>query len=337
MKALTWERLTNIRTNEKPYRGTTNRYPVGKRTHNTKNFYVEQRDGEEVYVITYGLRHKEIIITKEEHLANPKTTHVKNWETDESQKYCKYEVMPNELGVVRSDNTFEFTAEVGFGQGSNQVMSSWSRGYFFNSSRHGGMVYRDPDVFHPIFKGMRLNCDTMMPHEGSQYRVVGKRVNRKEGKEFLKRYADFYTITEVMLKTMDWKGFMETGVDVVKPLISSPDQWYLSSEDKGRLIDFAEKNINDAPLDACLAYLCAYDIQNMRRRVEGYGDQNSWYNRSELDLETVYNNLKRRLNKEIYKANPCVMNFIEYTPTKPYPPSEWGVDIFVGDKEVQQY
>ena len=337
MRALEWSRLTEIRNTQKPFRGTTNRYPIGKRTHNTKNFYVEQHDGEEVYVITYGTRHKEIIVTKEEWLADPTSVHEKTWEKDESQKYCRYEMIPNVLGVVRSDNTFEFTAHLSYGQGSNTMLSDWSKGWFSCSSRHGGMIYRDNEVFHPIFQGMRLHCDTMLPHVSSQYRVVGKRVNRKEGKEFLKRYDDFYKITEVMLKAMDWKGFMEVGAEVVQPLIQNKDQYYLSPEDKARLIEFAENNLNDAPLDACLAYLCAYDVQEMRRRVEGWGNPNSYWNRSELDLPTVYANFKRKLNKEIYRANPSVMNFIEHEPNKPYPPSEWGVDVYVGDKEVQQY
>mgnify|MGYP003336381426 FL=1 len=45
MKALTWARLTDITKTVKPYRGTTNRYPIGDRRHNHKDFVVEERDG----------------------------------------------------------------------------------------------------------------------------------------------------------------------------------------------------------------------------------------------------------------------------------------------------
>ena len=51
MLALSWNRLTDITKAQKPYRGTTNRYPVGSRTQNTKNFYVDEIDGEKVYRI----------------------------------------------------------------------------------------------------------------------------------------------------------------------------------------------------------------------------------------------------------------------------------------------
>jgi hypothetical protein len=50
----------------------------------------------------------------------------------------------------------------------------------------------------------------------------------------------------------------------------------------------------------------------------------------------VFSNLKRKLNKELYKSNPSVMKLIDYVPNEVYPPSEWGVDVFVNGKEVEQ-
>ena len=208
MKALEWDRLTNISKTVKPYRGTTNRFPIDKRTHNTKCFYVEERNGEQVYVITYGFRHNEHYHTKAEYEANPSRIHHRQWEEDESKMYVSYTPVPRELGIVRSDNTFEFTAPY-YGQGDNQIMTMWSRGTFFRSSRHGGMVYRSNSSFHPIFKGMKVDCDTVMPAEGSEYKVVGKRVSRKDAKEFLSGYDGFYKVNEVMFKAMEYKNFMD--------------------------------------------------------------------------------------------------------------------------------
>ena len=45
MIGLSWDRLTDITKSEKPYRGSSNRYPVGNRRHNLKCFYVEELDG----------------------------------------------------------------------------------------------------------------------------------------------------------------------------------------------------------------------------------------------------------------------------------------------------
>lgn len=335
MKALTWERLTNITKTAKPYRGTTNRFPIGDRRHNTKDFIAEERNGENVYVIRYGFTWKEHEHTKEEYLKNQGKISERNWNGE--IKYVSYTTHPRELGIVRSDNTFEFTSKY-YGQGDNMILSNWSRGYFMRSSRHGGMIYneRGSNIFHPIFHGMRVDCDTMLPHADSNYQVVGKRVSRKDAKEFLKRYADFYQINEVMLKTMEYKGYMETANDVIISLDVQMDNWSLGQENREKLIEFAEKSINEAPLDAGIAFCLAYDVQNIYNRVRAFnGNGSSYYNR-EVELEVIFANLKRKLNKELYKRNPSVMKLTEYIPNEPYPPSEWGVDVYVNGKEVEQ-
>jgi len=340
MKALEWNRLTDITVKEKPYRGTTNRFPIGKRSQNTKCFYVEERGGEKVYVIAYGLRYKEHYHTKEEYEANTSKIICRDWDADESTRYVSYTTQPRELGIVRSDNTFEFT-NAGYGQGDNQILSSWSYGWFYRSSRHGGMVYKHHSNgearFHPIFKGMRINCDTMMPAKGSEYKVTGKRVSRKDASEFLKRYSDFYTINEVMFKTMEMDNFIETAIDVANECGISFDTWGLSQGDIDKLVEFANKSLNSAPLDSCSAFALAYNIQDTYARVRHKQHKGSYYFNRELDLETLFSNIKRRLNKELYKANPSVMKPIEYEAGKYYPPSEWGVEITVDGKEVEQY
>jgi hypothetical protein len=336
MKALTWDRLTEISVSQKPYRGTTNRFPIGQRTHNHKDFLKEERNGEKVYVIRYGYGWQSCEHTKEEYLANQGTIHERT--NDGVTVYESYKSIPRELGIVRPDNTFEFT-HYNYGQGDNQIMSAWSRGYFCRSSRHGGMIYseRSNGLFHPIFKGMRVDCETMMPHKDSEYQVTGKRVSRKDAKEFLTRYADFYKINEVMLKTMDWKGYMETMTDVMNSLGITTDSWSLMQEEKDRLIKFADENLNTSPLDAGVAFALAYEVQNVYNRVRAFANPNqgSYYNR-EVELDVVFANLKRKLNKELYKRNPSVMKLTEYVPNQPYPPSEWGVDITVNGKEVEQ-
>ena len=176
----------------------------------------------------------------------------------------------------------------------------------------------------------------MMPHEDSKYQVVGKRVSRKDAKEFLNRYADFYQVNEVMLKTMEWKGFMETAVEVMAENSIGTDHWGLALNEKNKLIQFADESLNTAPLDAGVAFCLAYDVQNLYSRVRAFnGNGNSYYTR-EVELEVIFANLKRKLNKELYKRNPSVMKLTEYVPNEAYPPSEWGVDIFVNGVEVEQ-
>ena len=333
MKALTWDRLTNIKNTAKPFRGTTNRFPIGDRRHSHKDFVAEERNGEQVYVIRYGYSWKSYEHTNEEYLANQGGIHKR--EHNGVITYESYKSIPRELGIVRPDNTFEFNTMY-YGQGENQILSSWSRGYFCRSSRHGGMIYRESDLFHPIFKGMRINCETMMPHKDSEYTVVGKRVSRKDAKEFLTRYTDFYQVNEVMLKTMEWKGYMETAVDVMKSLDLTTENWGLMQDERDKLIKFADENLNTCPLDAGIAFALAYDVMNTYSRVRAFsGVSNSYYTQA-VELDILFANMKRKLNKELYKRNPSVMKLTEYVPNQPYPPSEWGIDITVNGKEVEQ-
>jgi hypothetical protein len=343
-RALTWERLTQITKNQKPYRGTINRFPITDRRHNTKCFYVKEIDGETVYEVTYGFRHLEHYHTKEEYEVEKQkrspNIYERNWEEDESKKYVSYTHVPRELGVVRSDNTFEFVGKY-YGQGDNTIMSSWSNGYFFRSSRHGGMIYREGNgdntsIFHPIFKGMRINLDTMMPHESSTYQVIGKRVSRKDAKQFLVKFEDFYKINEVMFKTLDWKMMMETTLDVIHSLADKGEltNYYLSNKSKNRMIEWADANINIAPLDSALAFAVGHDIYDMYRKVRSYVGNGTY---SAGDPINVYDNIKRKLNKELYRRHSEVMKPIHYEMGKYFPPSEWGLDITVNGKEVEQF
>jgi hypothetical protein len=198
------------------------------------------------------------------------------------------------------------------------------------------MVYRGNGIFHPIFKGMRVDCSTMMPHKGSEYKVFGKRVSRKDAKEFLSRYTDFYQVNEVMYKAMEWKGYVETGLDVMSSLGIGTENWGLDSNERKKLIAFADENINTVPLDAGIAYALAYDVQNLYGRLRSQVNPSGYYSNREIELDVMFSNLKRKLNKELYKANPSVMKLTEYVPYEAYPPSEWGVDIFVNGVEVEQ-
>ena len=66
MKGLSYARLERITQTEKPYRGTTDRYPVGNRRHNLKNFFVREENGVKVFDVTYGTRFKSHPLTKKE-------------------------------------------------------------------------------------------------------------------------------------------------------------------------------------------------------------------------------------------------------------------------------
>ena len=71
-------------------------------------------------------------------------------------------------------------------------------------------------------------------------------------------------------------------------------------------------------------------------RGNAHPSKGNYYSR-EIQLDVLFSNLKRKLNKELYSKNPTVMKPIEHEAGKYYPPSEWGVEVYVDGKEVEQY
>jgi hypothetical protein len=164
-------------------------------------------------------------------------------------------------------------------------------------------------------------------------KMIGRRVNRKVGKELIKRYENFYDVSEVMTKAMDGMTFLSTVKEVmvdheVKDTLQS---YWMSKDDEELLRSKADSLIDSAPLDAMILYSVLLDsglrwqIRNDNPRMNG------------VEPYSIYVNLKRKLNKAIYKANPDVFKLVEYEWGKPVPASEWGYQLIVDGNEVEQY
>lgn len=343
MRYISYKRLSDIvASGVKPYRGTTNRYPIQSRTHNTKCFYVDKEGDDTIFRITYGNTYNEHPVTKEQY-AEAYAKGLKHYNeiswrpADAPDRFVRYELTPRELCVVRPDNSVEFTAHH-YGQGDNTIMSNWTNGWFYRSSRHGGMVYRHSHrdgYFHPIFKGLRLNCDTM--ESMTPYQASGYRVMRKTAKEFLKQYKDFYTISHAMMKSMRPEDFFGVAEDLIKELGIGKNSWGGLEINSAKLHKEAQARLHTAPLDSAVLYCMAHDINRTIRRVAHHMDSTQWNPYGEYELVAVFDTMKRKLNTEIYRNNHEVMKVVDYERGRPYPASEWGVTIKVDGKEVEQY
>jgi hypothetical protein len=143
MQGLNYTRLNSISNSVSPYRGSVNRFPIGSRRHNTKYFLVREEDGQRVFDIVHGQRWKHITLTKTEHdnLAKQGSPKLRSYQHgDGTWEYYTYEVSPNILGVVRPDNTFEFTS-TSYGQGDRGILSTYGHGELSTNSRMGGMIW----------------------------------------------------------------------------------------------------------------------------------------------------------------------------------------------------
>jgi hypothetical protein len=300
---------------------------------------VREDEGQRAFDIVHGSNWKHVTLTKAEHdnLAKQGSTKLRNYQqSDGTWEYYTYEITPNILGVVRPDNTFEFTSN-SYGQGDRGILTSYMHGFLSTNSRMGGMIWtgrlhgNGERGAYPIYKGMRVNCDSMQPTK--PITVIGRKVDRKVGKDLLASYASFYATTEVMTKAMDYEVFVRTMGDVMNDHMGGD-----IARDHTEYSAKAEALIHTAPLDAAMLYMMGWDIGNMRWNLRRFLDTNfSRYSAHEDTPHTMFLNLKRRLNKEIYKAHEQVFKKVEYVNGEMYPPSEWGYTVMVDGQEVKQY
>ena len=329
MQHLEYKRLLSVTNSVAPYRGTKNRFPIANRRENNKYFFVEQEEGKTIFNIVYSERYVRKDITKEEYdeyLAQSKAA----GNSSATGEYYTWERTPNFMGVVRPDNSFEFTG-ISHAQGDHYFLSRCSQGFFNTDSRRGGMLYRHGEKMYPIYRGMRVDCKTMRPLD-KDIVITGKKVNRKEGKDLLKQYVDFYKICEVMCKSMDGKTFEETATAIYNE--------YKATDEAGLNIKtemafaLADSLIHQAPFDALILYSLALDVYGIRWAVRNGG--NHPYH-SDISPMNAFEAAKRKLNKYLYSQNKNVFKPVQYAMGEHLPASEWGYTITVGGEEVTQY
>lgn len=231
---------------------------------------------------------------------------------------------PFEVGIVRSDNTFEFTASE-YHQGARQFLSDVSHGYFHNDSRRGGMVFSSGPRFgfYPIHHRMRVDITTMKPTK--DITIIGKTVDRKASKKLMAKHEDFYTVTETMCKAMT----LESWLDTAKTIYLEHDAGNISVK---ATLNLAEAMKDTAPLDAMVLYALGMDIDGFRWKVK---NPTSWH--SHKTAYEMFSSMKARLNRQIYKENKDTFKTMTFEMGKVYPPSAWGYTLMVDGVEVEQY
>ena len=359
MEKLNYNRLQKITQTEKPYRGrSTVDYPVLERKHGYKYFMPRQDGTDTVFDIVYYYTYEKVVVISAEHERDARANKYTIHEDAGSSKYY-YRRIPHIVGVVRPDNTFEFTADQiyqGLARFLSQMFVYGSPGIINRSSRHGGMVMKTwgslDRVFHPVFKGLRLDTTTLQPHESSRYEVNGYRVNRGVAKKFMARYEHMFKVCEVMMKTMEQESFYRMAIEVITEAYPPAEAILKDRYNYERLTDDvrntlrkkAEEMVVSAPLDSFILYgfisrahtpLTIYTLKNAYNHLFKIGNPN-YYNGMH-DPILIYDALRRRFSKDTYTANPEVMNKVGYESGKQYPASDWGVSVLVNNQEVEQY
>ena len=337
LQDIRYEALLEQTRKELPYRGTHNRFPVGSRKQSNKYFLTDERDGESIARVIYGERRQYNVISKEmhDHLKGKINANVIERGSPEERVYYRIDTVPNELGIVREDNTFEFTAHH-LNQGENNILTKWSYGYFNTSARHGGVVHSGLRVFHPVWQGARFSMDDN-GKAYKPYQVFGLAVKRKEAKDHFKSYEKFFTVSKTMALAMEWETFRRTAIEVIDEHITGFDWnnlhgWF----DPKRQEEFlaAGKSLQDtAPLDAYILYVCGFSY-NILNRINT-GKNYAWEKDSTMDK--IYLNFHRRITQDIYRSTPELFKEVEYEGSKGFPANNWGIKVLVDGQQVKQY
>lgn len=339
LQHITYQTLLEQTRKELPYRGAHNRFPVGSRKQSNKYFLTDERDGESIARVIYGERKQYSPISKElhNHLRGKINVNVITRGSPQEPTYYRIDTVPNELGIVREDNTFEFTAHH-LNQGENNILTKWSYGYFNTRVRHGGVVHSGLRVFHPIWQGARFSMDDY-GKSYKPYQVFGLRVKRKEAKDHFKSYEKFFTVARTMSTAMEWENFERTAIDVINEHITGFNWgdaygWY-NPERENNFLSMAKSLQDTAPLDAYVFYLCAFNSNVMSRLVTKVNKTNNYYRTP--TMPTLYLGFHRRLTQEIYKATPELFKDVEYEAGKGFPANNWGIKVLVDGQQVKQY
>ena len=335
MLGLNYDRLDKITKVEKPFRGTTNRFPIGKRRHNTKYFLVREEDGKRVFDIVFGTSWHSVSITEEEYEAERKLKNNrvhKYTPSDLTQKpeFIRYDHPPHILGTVYPEGYFQFKVGARIHQGDRKFLSDLSNGWFTCDSRRGGLVYRafaygSASIPMPIYEGMRVYTDTMQPLD--QYVVIGRKVDRKASRELVKPYENFYRVSEVMCKALDKESFLKIAEEVYANVKPQEGNKYVSAQD---FLRDAEALREEAPLDAMILYCFGMQVGNIPNAMRNPG----WHN---ITPSSVHSNLMRTINTGLYKLHPEVFKPVEYQMGEAYPQSPWGYEVMVNGESKSQY
>jgi hypothetical protein len=344
---LTYDNLTKIVASQAHYRGRPNDYPThgrAYRRHGHKFFSPDVIDNEIVFRINYGKLWNKIDVTPEQAnllkklgkdiQSGNKIVYDANSQTYTESKeveYWYYDIKPQEIGIVRPDNTFEFTEGGNLGQGTRYYLEKYcfKYGSVYTNCSLGGVIL---DGMIPLFKGLRIDLETVKPAEGQDIKLFKKVVNRSAAKELFADYKEMLSVSKAMFSQMDDKVFIATMQEVLtdQNIVwqynpDKPSLQFTSGADVVKKAD--ELRIEGNYFDSAVLYGYGYDLGGVTWRLR---HSHSWVRKE------PFINMERHLRKVVYQhKKPFVLKEMEYG--KELSSSEWGYVITKDGKSVNQY
>jgi len=344
---ISYDSLTKIVCSQKAYRGREDNFPThgnSYRRHSHKFFKPEFVDNELVYRINYGRIWNKIPCTESEALMleklgrqvmrQNKIVHnaILNIHEETKEVECSYyEVVPDELGIVHPDNTFEFTKMSSLGQGARYYVSTHCFDYpdVRADCRRGGVIL---DFKYPLYKGLRINLENMRPAEGQQIELYKRVVNRSAAKELYAPYKEMLSVSKAMFSQMDDKVFTQSLKDVLNDhkIVwewSQEEQWNRKFTQGRDVVKIADKLREEGNyFDSAMLYGYGYDMGGITWRVR-HG--HSWIKKA------MFINMDKSLRKIVYEhKKPFDLKSVEYGSGAT---SAWGFVLKHNGISVNQY
>jgi len=340
MAKLNYKGLQHVTHTQDPLRGTMNFPMYSDRRQPYSLFQVVETENDIEYHVCYGKDWdtKEITEQKYNLLKGVRGKRVCKKDRD-YEPYPFYEriTKPRVLAIVRSDNTIEFTLD-GYWQGDRKKMSEWIKPscYMFDGYRFSGNGLtahaNGQDVSMPIFKGLRLDAETLKPHESQNIQVFRKVVDRKRAKVLMEGYKTKLDVAHAMLKCLDTDTMMVSAKDLLEEHASKPDEnnWkYMGSDEAMRIGDnLLESN---SEFEASLMYAMALSINGFSvYAIENYAS-NGRYSRV-CEPKNLVSRIKTSLAKKAYETHkPFYEVEVPFMNTKG---SEWGLRVVLNGVDV---
>lgn len=348
-----YKSLELARKVQPPYRGTDNKYPMDvtadarKRSYNY--FKYEQENNTPIMRVFNGKDWTRVEITKEEYdeLIQDKqqAKKVRKYTGIARETYYRWDETEHELGIVRPDNTFEFT------QSHYRVVEAT---YFAkpharsdltcrNDARRGGLIIhsrnKSPQYMIPIFKGLRVNCDTLIADPSREYRILSKRVDRMKANRLLQQYEEFFVVSKTMISNMPYSRLCDIGKELaiknrsVANLIEEGNPPYPVPL-KNFYTKLAFNLIKESPLEAMLAFALSENTSQFF--YDATWPSRALYRQESKNI-TLYHNTVKEVRKQMYlKATNSVFSTVEHVWGMRFPACEWGLKILCDNQEVEQ-
>lgn len=346
---LDYNRLTRVTEVEPAYRlsiknSLANRYPIENRKHTHKIFIPETLNNETVYRIYYGFSYQKI-----EQFEVPAVNEEKQWTYDTTRNiYFKYKRVPNEVGIVYPDNSFEFTSYDGLGQGLRQMFSG---GWFKNDvwvstevNRGGAVVYtgewetkikdglhrREWTVnnWHPIFRGLRINLRDNTVHHSCKYEVKTYKTIRSASKILFDKYREGFESAKLIISNMGKDNFLEEIKEALNIGSHNIEDTY------NDVVNDNFSNNIDMMLSLCIAYEHRY--QGALTHVARSNERGWWYNN--LNVDRILNRVIEVFKEDLIFINKSIaMEEVSHKVGIRYPSTKWGVTVICNNEVVSQY